>query len=42
MLMAFERHLKSERKITRINQFGNPVTITSKGVSDAAITSVFG
>ncbi|RQP17000.1 MAG: recombinase [Parapedobacter sp.] len=37
MLMAFERHLKSERKITRINQFGNPVTITSKGVSDAAI-----
>ena len=37
MLLAFERYLKSERKLTRINQFGNPVTITSKGVSEAGI-----
>ena len=37
MLLSFERYLKSERKLTRINQFGNPVTITSKGVSEAGI-----
>src|SRR5690606_6017697 len=37
MLLTFERYLKSERKLTRINQFGSPVTITSKGVSEATI-----
>ncbi|PPL02462.1 site-specific integrase [Parapedobacter indicus] len=37
MLMVYERYLRSERTMTRINQFGRPVTKTVKGVSDAAI-----
>ncbi len=37
MLLSYERYLKSERTMTRINQFGNPVTTTVKGVSSSAV-----
>lgn len=37
MLLAYERFLRTERTMVRINQFGNPVTITGKGVSNATI-----
>jgi len=37
MLLSYERFLKSERMMTRLNQFGKPVTITAKGVSSSAV-----
>ena len=37
MLVQFERYLKSERTITRINQLRKPVTIVSKPVSDTSL-----
>lgn len=37
MLVQFERYLKSERTITRINQLGKPVTTVSKPVSDTSL-----
>lgn len=37
MLLSYARYLKSERTMTRINQFGNPVVTTVKGVSDSAV-----
>src|SRR5690606_33805450 len=37
MLLSYERFLKSERMMTRLNQFGQPVTITAKGVSSSAV-----
>lgn len=37
MLLSYERFLKSERTMTRLNQFGNPVTTTVKGVSSSAV-----
>ncbi len=37
MLVQFERYLKSERTITRINQLGKPVTTVSKPVSDISL-----
>lgn len=37
MLVQFERYLKSERTITRVNQLGKHVTTVSKPVSDASL-----
>lgn len=37
MLVQFERYLKSERTITRINQLGKPVTTISKPVSETSL-----
>ncbi|TYP88740.1 integrase-like protein [Sphingobacterium allocomposti] len=37
MLLSYERFLKSERTMTRTNQFGKPVTTTVKGVSNSAV-----
>jgi hypothetical protein len=37
MLVQFERFLKSERTVKRINQFGKPVTLISKAVSETAL-----
>lgn len=37
MLTQFERYLKSERRITRINQLDKPITTFSKPVSDTGL-----
>ncbi|WP_179204358.1 phage integrase SAM-like domain-containing protein [Sphingobacterium sp. JB170] len=37
MLLSYERFLKSERTINRLNQFGKPVTTISKGISSSAV-----
>ncbi|MBL1410019.1 tyrosine-type recombinase/integrase [Sphingobacterium faecale] len=37
MLMAYERYLKTKRTLTRLNQFGQPVTTTVDGVKDATV-----
>lgn len=37
MLVAYERFLKTKRTLTRLNQFGKPVTITVDGVKDATV-----
>ncbi|MGV6945002.1 phage integrase SAM-like domain-containing protein [Sphingobacterium kyonggiense] len=36
-LKDYERYLRTERQLVRINQFGNQVTTTSKPLSDAGI-----
>lgn len=37
MLMAYERYMRSERTMTRINQLGNEVTTKEKGLSDSGL-----
>ncbi|SFC49734.1 Phage integrase SAM-like domain-containing protein [Parapedobacter composti] len=37
MLMAYERYLRSERKMTRYNQDRKPVVKTEKGLSDSGL-----
>src|SRR5690606_23274777 len=37
MLMAYERYLRSERTMTRINQLGNEVITKEKGSSDSGL-----
>ncbi len=37
MLMAYERYMRSERIMTRINQLGNEVTTKEKGLSDSGL-----
>lgn len=37
MLLSCERFLKSERTMTRLNRFGNPITTTVKGVSNSTV-----
>lgn len=37
MLMAYERYLRSERTMKRINQLGNEITTTEKGLSDSGL-----
>ena len=37
MLLSYERFLKSERTMTRLNQFGKPVTTIAKGVSSSTV-----
>ncbi len=37
MLMAYERYMRSERTIIRINQLGNEVTTKEKGLSDSGL-----
>lgn len=37
MLVAYERYLRSERTMTRINQLGNEVTTKEKGLSDSGL-----
>ncbi len=37
MLMAYERYLRSERTMTRINQLGHEVTTKEKGLSDSGL-----
>lgn len=37
MLLAFERFLRKERTITRINQLGKPMTSIKKGVTDSGL-----
>ncbi|TWI15507.1 site-specific integrase [Sphingobacterium siyangense] len=37
MLLSYERFLKSDRIMTRLNQFGKPVVTTEKGLSDSGL-----
>ncbi|MCC2598308.1 site-specific integrase [Sphingobacterium sp. FBM7-1] len=37
MLLAYERYLRSERTMTRINQLGNEVITKEKGLSDSGL-----
>jgi len=37
MLVAYERFLKTKRTLIRLNQFGQPITITMDGVKDATV-----
>mgnify|MGYP003576811880 FL=1 len=37
VIFAYERYLRTDRVITRTNQYGNLVTIKSKGASDATV-----
>src|SRR5690606_6493043 len=37
MLMAYERYMRSERTMIRVNQLGNEVTTREKGLSDSGL-----
>ena len=37
MLMAYERYMRSERTMARVNQLGNEVTTKEKGLSDSGL-----
>lgn len=41
MLAIYEKYLRGERKITRLNQFGIEITRTVKGMSDSAVHNHF-